>query len=123
MTATSVTHEPARGPSHLLLDTSSLFYRAFFSVPQTVTDGRGHPINAVHGYLDMTARLISTRRPEGVVHVHDADWRPADRVALYQGYKADRPEEPEALRLQFDLLDDVLDAFGFEQAEAPGWEA
>jgi len=42
----------------VLLDTSSLMYRAFYSIPPTVTDERGQPVNAVHGYLDMTARLF-----------------------------------------------------------------
>jgi 5'-3' exonuclease len=57
------------------------------------------------------------------VHVYDHDWRPAPRVALYPGYKADRPDDPPELPPQFDLLRDVLDALGAEQAEAEGWEA
>ena len=110
-------------PRRLLLDASSLLYRAFFSVPRSVTDRRGRPVNAVHGYLDMTSRLIRSRRPTGLVHVHDHDWRPAPRVKAYAGYKADRPEEPEELARQFDLLAEVLEAAGAAQAEAPGWEA
>jgi 5'-3' exonuclease len=107
----------------LLLDTSSLLYRAFFSVPQSVADPRGRPVNAVHGYLDMTSRLIGSQRPDELLHVHDHDWRPAARVKVYSGYKADRPTEPDELTPQFDLLGEVLDAFGALQAEAPGWEA
>jgi 5'-3' exonuclease len=109
--------------SRLLLDTSSLMFRAFFSMPSTVTAPDGRPINAVHGYLDMTARLIQDRRPDEVVHVYDDDWRPAPRVAVYDGYKANRPPDPEGLPEQFDILREVLDAFGMSQAEAPGWEA
>lgn len=107
----------------LLLDTSSLMYRAFFSIPATVTGRGGRPVNAVHGYLDMTARLIASRAPTLVVHVYDHDWRPAERVAAYAGYKANRPPDPEGLPHQFTLLRDVLDALGMAQAEAPGWEA
>lgn len=107
----------------LLLDTSSLMYRAFFALPTTMVDEDGHPINAVHGYLDMTARLQTKYRPDQLVHVYDHDWRPAPRVAVYAGYKADRPEDPTALPPQFTLLRDVLTAFGAAQAEAPGWEA
>jgi 5'-3' exonuclease len=107
----------------VLLDTSSLMFRAFFSMPSTVKASDGRPINAVHGYLDMTARLVESRRPDEVVHVYDDDWRPAPRVAVYEGYKANRPPDPEGLPEQFVVLREVLDAFGLAQAEAPGWEA
>lgn len=109
--------------SRVLLDTSSLMYRAFFSMPSTVIDERGKPINAVHGYLDMTSRLISDHRPDEVVHVYDDDWKPAPRVRAYAGYKAHRPPDPEGLPEQFVVLREVLDAFGLPQAEAPDWEA
>jgi 5'-3' exonuclease len=98
-------------------------YRAFFSIPASVRDPKGRPINALHGYLDMTSSLLRSRRPDDLVHVHDHDWRPADRVRTYPGYKASRPEEPDELAWQFDILGQVLEAFGARQAEAPGWEA
>lgn len=107
----------------VFLDTSSLMYRAFFSMPSSVTDSAGRPVNAVHGYLDMVARLIGDKRPLETVHVYDHDWRPAPRVALYSGYKANRAADPEGLPEQFVLLREVLDALGQPQAEAPGWEA
>jgi 5'-3' exonuclease len=98
-------------------------YRAFFSIPPTVTDGRGQPVNAIHGYLDMTGRLISNYAPDDVVHVYDDDWKPAPRVRAYAGYKAKRPPDPPGLPEQFGILRELLDAFGLPQAEAPGWEA
>jgi 5'-3' exonuclease len=107
----------------VLLDTSSLMFRAFFSMPATVTAPDGRPINAVHGYLDMSARLIQDRRPDEIVHVYDDDWRPAARVAVYEGYKANRPPDPEGLPEQFEVLREVLAPFGMTQAEAPEWEA
>jgi 5'-3' exonuclease len=109
--------------SRLLLDTSSLMFRAFFSMPGTVKAPDGRPINAVHGYLDMTARLVADRHPDEIVHVYDDDWRPAPRVAQYEGYKANRPPDPEGLPEQFLVLREVLDALGMAQAEAPAWEA
>jgi 5'-3' exonuclease len=107
----------------LLLDTSSLMYRAFFSIPVSVVDREGRPVNAVFGYLEMTARLVDSRRPDRAVHVYDDDWRPAARVAVYEGYKANRAPDPEGLPEQFDVLRELLDALGQPQAEAPGWEA
>ena len=107
----------------VLLDVSSLMYRAFFALPATIVDPAGQPVNAAHGYLDMTARLATLYRPDRLVHVFDHDWRPAPRVAAYPAYKADRPDDPPALPPQFTLLREVLHAFGAWQAEAPGWEA
>jgi 5'-3' exonuclease len=107
----------------VLLDTSSLMYRAFYSIPPTVTDERGQPVNAVHGYLDMTSRLVATYRPDQLVHVYDDDWKPAPRVRAYAGYKAQRKSDPEGLPEQFGILREVLDAAGLPQADAPGWEA
>lgn len=109
--------------STLLLDTSSLAYRAFFALPTSITDAEGRPVNALHGYLDMTTRLIGDRRPDRVVHVLDDDWRPAPRVAAYAGYKAERPDEPDDIARQLALLPQVLRAAGMPVAFAPGWEA
>jgi 5'-3' exonuclease len=107
----------------LLIDTSSLMYRAFFSLPPTVTDRHGRPMNALHGYLDMCARLIRDRRPDQVVHCFDNDWKPAPRVAAYAGYKAQRVPDPEGLPEQFPVLREIVLAAGMVHAEAPGWEA
>ena len=107
----------------LLLDTSSLLYRAFFGLPTSIKDPDGRAVNAVHGYLDMTARLYASRGPDRLVHVYDDVFVPADRAAAYPSYKAHRPEDPPELPPQFDLLEEVLDAFGQERASAPAWEA
>lgn len=107
----------------LLLDVSSLTYRAFFAMPDSVTAPDGRPVNAVHGYLDMVTRLVASRRPNEVVHVYDHDWRPVARTDIYPGYKSTRPDEPEAITTQFALLRTVLDHTGLLQAETKGWEA
>lgn len=109
--------------TRLLLDTSSLTYRAYFALPVTITAPDGRPVNAVRGYLDMVARMVVDRRPDEVVHVFDHDWRPAPRVAAYAGYKSTRRDDPDDLPPQFDVLRTVLAAFGQPLAEAEGWEA
>jgi 5'-3' exonuclease len=107
----------------LLLDVSSLTYRAYFAMPDSVKAPDGTPINAVHGYLDMVTRLIVSRRPDEVVHVYDHDWRPVARTDIFAEYKSTRPEEPEAITRQFELLRQVLDLTGLLQAQTEGWEA
>ena len=110
-------------PTRLLLDTSSLTYRAFFALPTSIKGPHGRPINAVRGYLDMTARLIRDLAPVEVVHTFDHDWRPAPRVRAYPGYKSERREDPEELPQQFDVIREILAAVGQTRVEAPGWEA
>ena len=107
----------------ILLDVSSLAYRAYFALKDSVRAPDGRPMGAVHGYLGMVTRLMVTRRPDSIVHVYDHDWRPTARTQLYAGYKAGRPPEPEDLTPQFVLLRGVLEATGATQAHSPDWEA
>lgn len=107
----------------LLLDTSSLLYRAFFGLPTSIKDPSGRAVNAVHGYLDMTARLYASRSPDVIVHVFDDVYIPAARAKAYRPYKAHRPADPPELPPQFDLLPEVLGALGLDRAWAPQWEA
>src|SRR6266487_53709 len=76
--------------SLMLLDTASLYYRAFFGVPETVRAPDGTPVNAIRGLLDMISRLVRARHPARLVACLDADWRPAFRVAALPSYKAHR---------------------------------
>ncbi|MDT0166801.1 5'-3' exonuclease [Actinotalea sp. AC32] len=113
----------------LLLDTASLYFRAFFGVPDSVRAPDGTPVNAVRGLLDMTARLVTARRPVGLVACWDDDWRPAFRVEAIPSYKAhrvatgDAEEVPDALSAQIPVIVDVLEAFGIARVGAPGYEA
>ena len=108
----------------LLLDVSSLTYRAYFALKEPGVFAKdGSPVGAVHGYLDMVTKLIVDRRPDEIVHVYDHDWRPITRTDMYAGYKAARPPEPEDLTPQFKLLREVLDRTGMLQAQTEGWEA
>jgi len=115
-------HRPAPRP-RLLLDSPSLLYRAFFALPVSIRDPQGQSVNAVRGYLDMVSNIMREHQPSEVVHVFDADWRPAFRVAAYPGYKADRRADPPELPPQLDMVLDVLAASGMPVASAPGYEA
>jgi 5'-3' exonuclease len=113
----------------MLLDAASLYYRAFYGVPTTVTGPHGRPVNAVRGFLDMTARLVTAHGPQRLVACWDDDWRPAFRVAALPTYKAHRvapeggEETPEELSPQVPVLVDVLAAAGLARVGAPGYEA
>jgi 5'-3' exonuclease len=113
----------------MLLDTASLYYRAFYGMPETVTAPDGTPVNAIRGLLDAIARLVRDHQPARLVACLDADWRPAFRVAAIPSYKAHRAEPdgteqaPPALVVQIPLITQVLDAAGIAMAERDGYEA
>jgi 5'-3' exonuclease len=107
----------------MALDTSSLMYRAYFALPASIVGKDGRPINALHGYLDMTATLARDHRPKEIFHALDDDWRPAPRVAVYDGYKSKRAVEPEDLTAQFEVLPKILGLVGMPIVLAPEWEA
>ncbi|SDJ22484.1 5'-3' exonuclease [Frankineae bacterium MT45] len=115
--------------SLMLIDAAGLYFRAFYGVPDSVKSPDGQPINAVRGFLDMSATLIERRRPARYVACLDLDWRPAFRVALIPSYKrhrvaADGGEEiPAGLSAQVPVLLQVLGAIGLATAGAEGFEA
>ncbi len=115
--------------SLMLLDTASLYYRAFFGVPDTVRAPDGTPVNAVRGLLDTIGRLVRARQPTRLVACLDADWRPAFRVAAIPSYKSHRlaadgtEETPPALAAQIPLIEEVLHVSGLAVAGQPGFEA
>jgi 5'-3' exonuclease len=113
----------------MLIDAANLYFRAFYALPESITAPDGRPVNAIRGYLDMTAALIERRRPSRYVACLDLDWRPAFRVALVPSYKAHRvakdgtEDVPPSLARQVPALLDVLGALGLVTAGAEGFEA
>jgi 5'-3' exonuclease len=114
----------------MLLDTASLYYRAFYGVPETITAPDGTPVNAVRGLLDMITRLVRARSPDRLIACWDNDWRPAFRVAAIPSYKEHRAEAdgttedtPPALATQVPVIEAVLTAAGVPIAGAAGYEA
>src|SRR4029078_4166636 len=101
-----------------------MVYRSYFAMREPgvfAKDGRS--VSALHGYLDMVTKLVVDRQPDEVGHVYDNDWRPPAGVHISPGYKAERPEEPADLTIQFAMLREILDRTGMLQAQTENWEA
>ncbi|MFF2677526.1 5'-3' exonuclease H3TH domain-containing protein [Arthrobacter koreensis] len=107
----------------MLLDTASLYFRAFYGLPDSLRRPDGTPVNAVRGLADMIARLVGEFEPTHVVACWDENWRPQWRVDLLPSYKehrvaravADGPdteEVPVALEAQIPLIRQVLSLAG-----------
>ena len=119
----------------LLLDGASMWFRSYFGLPSSIKAPDGRQVNAVRGFLDSVATLITRERPHRLVVCLDEDWRPQWRVDLVPSYKAHRVEQlqpegtpdveevPDELIPQVDMIMELLDAFGIATAGAPGFEA
>lgn len=120
----------ATGPL-LLLDSASLYFRAFYGVPDRRSRPEETPTNAIRGLLDMIASLTMAHRPRGIVACWDDDWRPAFRVQAIPTYKGHRvatgdsegEQVPPELSQQVPLIEEVLAAIGIERLGCPGYEA
>lgn len=121
----------------MLLDSASLYFRAFFGVPEVIGPS-GTPTNAVRGLLDMIASLVERGRPTHLVACWDNDWRPAFRVDAIPTYKTHRvapdapapqvgapveEEVPDALEVQVPIIADALRALGIARVGIDGHEA
>jgi 5'-3' exonuclease len=117
----------------MLLDTASLYFRAFHGVPDTVRSPAGQPVNAVKGLLDMIAKLVGEFAPTDLVACWDDDWRPQWRVDLIPSYKAHRVAHetdagsvetiPDLLEPQVPVIREVLNQLGIPVIGAADHEA
>lgn len=109
----------------LLVDGSSLIFRAFYGVPGNVRSPDGKQVNAVRGFLDNLARLVTERRPQKLAVASDEDWRPAWRVELIPAYKEHRTAEPVPPLLipQFPVIHEILAAIGVDFVGVTDYEA
>lgn len=122
--------DPA-GDRLLLLDSASLYFRAFYGVPARTPGPSGLPTNAIAGFLDMIATLVTRYRPSHVVACWDDDWRPQWRVDAIPTYKAHRVAEdpaegeevPDELSPQVPVIAEALAAIGIARVGAAGYEA
>jgi 5'-3' exonuclease len=113
----------------MLLDSASLYFRAFHGVPESVTGPDGTPVNAVRGFVDSIAFLVRERKPDRLVACLDLDWRPKFRTDAVPSYKAHRVSPrggetvPDGLVPQVPIILDVLDAVGIAAVGSAGFEA
>ena len=114
----------------MLLDTASLWYRAYFGMPDSLRSPSGMPVHLIRGVLDRTSRLMTTYQPTELIFCLDSDWRPSWRVELIPSYKEHRVETGEGEELveesmseQIPILLEILAAFGFAITGAANYEA
>jgi 5'-3' exonuclease len=115
----------AQRPDWMLIDGSSIIFRAFYGVKSAAPAPDGRQINAVRGFTDTLTRLLYSRRPVHMAIGADADWRPQRRVDLIPSYKTHRTDEPvpPALIPQMAIIEGLLLCVGVDFVGVPGLEA
>ncbi|ABS26656.1 DNA polymerase I [Anaeromyxobacter sp. Fw109-5] len=108
-------------PTLTLIDGSGFVFRAYHAIPHLSTT-RGTPTNAVYGFTTMLLKALREHAPTHVVLVMDAG-RKSFRNEIDPAYKANRPEAPDDLQVQFPLVREVADALAVPRIEEPGVEA
>lgn len=113
----------------LLVDSASLWYRAFYGMPDNFKSEDGLSTNAIKGFVDGLSTLVARYRPTEIAICLDGDWRPSWRVDLFPAYKANRiddegeEEEPDLLSPQIQPLLDLLQLAGLSLVGADNFEA
>ena len=106
----------------LAIDGPFVLYRSFYALPESISDGAGHAVNALLGAVNLILRIAADRAPRAISVCFGAE-AAAYRVALYPGYHADRPPVPDALAWQFGRAEALFDAFGWSSAGSDDLEA
>ncbi len=106
----------------LVVDAPSLLYRAFYALPKSITDDDGRPVNALLGSINIVLREIELHEPRAVVMCFGVD-AAEYRVALYDGYHADRPPMPDELSPQWAAAAALYEALGWYVAQSDDHEA
>jgi 5'-3' exonuclease len=106
----------------LAVDAPSLLYRAFFALPGSITDGDGHPVNALLGATNLVLQAVERHGPRAVALCFGAE-AATYRVELHAGYHADRPPMPAELEWQWERAPAYFEAFGWRVLNAGDLEA
>jgi 5'-3' exonuclease len=121
----------------LLLDTASMYYRAYHSLPETMVAKDGTPVNAIRGLIERIVKLQQDVKPRKIIAAWDTEWRPQWRVDLISSYKTHRTEinenleniedlssiMPDSLAQQVPIIEDILNAFGIPVVGHADYEA
>src|SRR6185295_336118 len=106
----------------LVVDGDSLAHRAYHALPKSFRRAEGRPGNALLGFSNFIVRLWQSEEPRAVLVGWDSLDTPTYRHELFAGYQAGRVFDDDLLD-QLDLLPELVRAFGFAAAKAPGYEA
>jgi DNA polymerase-1 len=106
-----------------LIDASIYIFRAWFSIPDSMTDADDNPVNAVYGYARFLSEFLESVQPEFVAAAFDESLTTSFRTEIYPGYKANREPAPPELKRQFEQCRRVTRALGIMDCADGQFEA
>jgi 5'-3' exonuclease len=96
----------------LVTDAPHLLYRAFFALPDSITDPDGAPVNALLGSVNQVLWCVERYQPRAIAMCFGQE-DAAYRVEAFPGYHADRPPMPDALAAQWQRAPAFYEALGW----------
>lgn len=106
----------------ILIDGSSLIYRAYYAIPGNFTTSSGLHTNAIYGFALMFGKILAGKLPEYGAMVFDAPGK-TFRDDEYPEYKAQRPSMPPDLKEQLAAIDHLVQQHDFPILRVEGYEA
>ena len=105
----------------MIIDGSSLLYRAFYALPLLTTKD-GIYTNGAYGFLTMLYNLQDQYQPDYICVAFDKSG-PTFRHKEYEEYKGTRQETPSELAGQFSIIRDILKSMNIVTLEMSEYEA
>ena len=96
------------------IDASIYIFRAWFSIPSTVTGDRGQAVNAAYGFTRFLTELLEQVKSDNNFYIiaFDQSLTRSFRNEIYPPYKMNRELPPEELKNQFELCQRIAEAIG-----------
>lgn len=116
-------HQPQPDTHSYLVDAPIYVFRGYFSLPDSITDGDGHPVNALYGFAGFLADLIREARPRYLAAAFDESLTRSFRNEIFPAYKANRPPAPDDLKEQFRRCRELCRLLGIRELVGERWEA
>jgi exodeoxyribonuclease III len=106
----------------LVIDGDSFAHRSYHALPKTIRNSDGKAAGAILGFANLLVRLYADEQPRAVIVGWDSLGTPTKRHELFPAYQSDREFDDDLIE-QLNVLPELVAAFGFVNAKAPGYEA
>ncbi|MFH5833628.1 DNA polymerase I [Halalkalibaculum sp. DA384] len=106
-----------------LLDGMALAYRSHFAfINSNLRNAEGIPTGPILGFANTLEKMLEEEQPTHIAVVWDTD-APTFRHEMDEEYKANRPPQPEELKVGIPLIKEMLEGYGIPNIEQDGYEA
>lgn len=106
-----------------LIDASIYVFRAWFSLPDSILDNNGNPVNAVYGYAYFLCQLLEQTKPSHIAAAFDESLNSSFRNKIYPDYKSNRDSAPDDLKYQFQVCRKLTEVLGITSFSSKRYEA